>query len=60
MKHDIITDAKKSISGAVHTDRRHDSAEKHVTGRAEYCDDIAEPQGTLPRLSRHVHGCPRG
>ncbi|WP_417711600.1 xanthine dehydrogenase molybdopterin binding subunit [Roseibium aggregatum] len=47
MKHDIITDAKKSISGAVHTDRRHDSAEKHVTGRAEYCDDIAEPQGTL-------------
>ena len=47
MKHDIITDAKKSISGAVHTDRRHDSAEKHVTGQAEYCDDIAEPQGTL-------------
>lgn len=47
MKHNIITDAKKSISGAVHTDRRHDSAEKHVTGRAEYCDDIAEPQGTL-------------
>jgi xanthine dehydrogenase large subunit len=47
MKHDIITDAKTSISGAVHTDRRHDSAEKHVTGRAEYCDDIAEPQGTL-------------
>ena len=47
MKHDIIKDAKGSISGGVHTDRRHDSAEKHVTGRAEYCDDIAEPQGTL-------------
>ena len=47
MKHDIIKDAKKSIIGAVHPVRRHDSAEKHVTGRAEYCDDIAEPQGTL-------------
>jgi xanthine dehydrogenase large subunit len=35
------------IKGAVHTDLRHDSAIKHVTGRAEYCDDIAEPAGTL-------------
>jgi len=47
MKHDVIQHAKTTISGAVHTDRRHDSAEKHVTGRADYCDDIAEPQGTL-------------
>ncbi len=47
MKHEQITEAGKTISGAVHTDRRHDSAEKHVTGRAEYCDDIAEPEGTL-------------
>ena len=35
------------ISGGIHTDRQHDSAIKHVTGRAEYCDDIAEPVGTL-------------
>ncbi|MFW8596135.1 xanthine dehydrogenase molybdopterin binding subunit [Cribrihabitans neustonicus] len=37
----------QTISGAVHLDRQHDSAIKHVTGRAEYTDDIAEPQGTL-------------
>ena len=35
------------INGGVNTDLRHDSAIKHVTGRAEYCDDIAEPIGTL-------------
>jgi xanthine dehydrogenase large subunit len=29
------------------TDPRHDSAVKHVTGRAEYADDIPEPIGTL-------------
>ncbi|WP_281857274.1 xanthine dehydrogenase molybdopterin binding subunit [Litoreibacter halocynthiae] len=39
--------ANASIKGAVNTDLRHDSAIKHVTGRAEYCDDIAEPIGTL-------------
>ena len=37
----------QTISGAVHHDRQHDSAVKHVTGRAEYTDDIAEPYGTL-------------
>lgn len=37
----------KLISGGVHTNRQHDSAIKHVTGQAEYCDDIAEPVGTL-------------
>ncbi len=36
-----------SITGSVYTDRQHDSAIKHVTGRAEYCDDIVEPAGTL-------------
>ena len=35
------------IKGAASTDLRHDSAIKHVTGSAEYCDDIAEPVGTL-------------
>ena len=36
-----------SITGAAHTDRIHDSAAKHVTGAADYTDDIAMPQGTL-------------
>ncbi|WP_193142690.1 xanthine dehydrogenase molybdopterin binding subunit [Meridianimarinicoccus sp. MJW13] len=36
-----------TISGAVSKDRIHDSATKHVTGQAEYTDDIAEPWGTL-------------
>ena len=36
-----------TISGAAHTDRTHDSAVKHVTGRADYTDDIAQPEGTL-------------
>ncbi len=36
-----------TIKGGVHTDRIHDSAIKHVTGRAEYTDDIPEPVGTL-------------
>ena len=35
------------IRGAVHTATRHDSAHKHVTGRAQYVDDIIEPHGTL-------------
>jgi xanthine dehydrogenase large subunit len=36
----------------------HESAAKHVTGRAEYIDDIAEPVGTLHAylgLSAHAH-----
>jgi xanthine dehydrogenase large subunit len=37
----------KTISGGAHSNRKHDSADKHVTGHAEYCDDIAEPAGTL-------------
>ncbi|MCA0943218.1 xanthine dehydrogenase molybdopterin binding subunit [Salipiger pacificus] len=36
-----------NIRGAVHEDRQHDSAIKHVRGLAEYTDDIAEPVGTL-------------
>jgi xanthine dehydrogenase large subunit len=31
----------------VHQDRRHDSGHKHVSGRAEYIDDMVEPAGTL-------------
>ena len=36
-----------SITGTAHTDRIHDSAAKHVTGTADYTDDIAMPEGTL-------------
>ncbi|MCG7493595.1 xanthine dehydrogenase molybdopterin binding subunit [Thalassobius sp. Cn5-15] len=42
-KHDTLPPLK----GLVNDDRQHDSAVKHVTGRAEYCDDIAEPMGTM-------------
>ncbi|GAA0287037.1 xanthine dehydrogenase molybdopterin binding subunit [Rhodovulum strictum] len=48
-----------AISGAVHRDRPHDSAEKHVTGRADYTDDIPEPLGTLHAclgLAEVAHG----
>ena len=35
------------LPGQTHSDLAHDSAVKHVSGRAEYIDDIAEPKGTL-------------
>jgi len=35
------------ITGAAHDSVIHDSAVKHVTGRAEYTDDITEPTGCL-------------
>lgn len=47
------------ITGAVHTDRAHDSAAKQVSGQALYTDDIAEPQGTLHAClggSNFAHG----
>ncbi|NKB52403.1 MAG: xanthine dehydrogenase molybdopterin binding subunit [Rhizobiaceae bacterium] len=47
------------IHGAAHTDVQHDSAIKHVTGRADYCDDISEPVGTLHAylgVSKIAHG----
>ena len=39
--------SSKEISGGVHTPRQHDSAHKHVTGKAEYIDDMLAPTGTL-------------
>ncbi|MBP7243102.1 MAG: xanthine dehydrogenase molybdopterin binding subunit [Amaricoccus sp.] len=36
-----------AIRGGVHTALPHESAANHVTGRAEYIDDIPEPAGTL-------------
>src|SRR5690606_28201703 len=43
----------------VHTGQRHDSAHKHVSGTAEYIDDMVEPEGTLHAylgLSACAHG----
>ena len=37
----------------------HDSASKHVTGRADYTDDLVEPAGTLHAclgLGKIAHG----
>jgi len=45
-KHTPNLKAQK-IVGGVHTDQRHDSAHKHVSGTAVYIDDIPEPAGTL-------------
>lgn len=53
MKDDI------TIAGLAHTDTIHDSAIKHVTGRAEYTDDLAEPSGLIHAylgLSQCAHG----
>ena len=52
-----------NIRGAVHEDRQHDSAIKHVRGLAEYTDDIAEPVGTLHAylgVSTVAHGTLKG
>lgn len=57
MKHDIIT--RETASGSAHQSVAHDSAIKHVSGRADYTDDIAEPAGTLHAalgLSKIAHG----
>jgi len=35
------------IKGAVHKDLRHDSAHKHVSGEAQYIDDLQEPKNLL-------------
>ncbi|WP_117193545.1 xanthine dehydrogenase molybdopterin binding subunit [Rhizobium terrae] len=40
-------ETKPVINGRMHASLKHDSAHKHVTGTAEYIDDIPEPAGTL-------------
>ncbi|MBR0554686.1 xanthine dehydrogenase molybdopterin binding subunit [Ciceribacter sp. L1K23] len=37
----------KYINGPMHAPLKHDSAHKHVSGSAEYIDDIPEPAGLL-------------
>ena len=47
-----------STQTAIHKPVRHDSAHKHVSGRAHYTDDLPVPQGTLQVLiaqSPHAH-----
>jgi xanthine dehydrogenase large subunit len=62
MKHDTIAKGLSAAGapiGAVHQDLVHESAIKHVTGRAEYTDDLTEPAGTLHAalgLSTVAHG----
>ena len=48
-----------SIAGGVRSPQVHESGHKHVTGLAEYADDITEPTGTLHAylgLSQVAHG----
>ncbi len=44
-KIDVI--APNSKAGRLHESTPHDSAIKQVAGRAEYVDDLTEPDGTL-------------
>ena len=37
----------KAPAGRLHESMPHDSAIKHVSGRADYVDDLTEPEGTL-------------
>jgi xanthine dehydrogenase large subunit len=39
--------SKTEIAGGAHSPRQHDSAHKHVTGSADYIDDMPEPAGAL-------------
>ena len=53
MKQDVF------VKGAAHTSIIHDSAVKHVTGQADYTDDLMMPEGTLHGylgLSSVAHG----
>ena len=45
-KLDVVAPAK-STGGRLHESTPHDSAIKQVAGRAEYVDDLTEPEGTL-------------
>ncbi|MEQ8446083.1 MAG: xanthine dehydrogenase molybdopterin binding subunit [Pelagibacterium sp.] len=52
-------DNKPAIKGGVHVAQKHDSGHKHVSGMAEYIDDMLEPAGTLHAylgLSTTAHG----
>jgi xanthine dehydrogenase large subunit len=42
-----LLDLDTAVKGGVRTPTPHDSAHKHVSGKAVYVDDIPEPPGTL-------------
>ena len=49
---------RRRLSGGVREARRHDSAEKHVSGEARYIDDLPEPRDLLHiyvARSPHAH-----
>ncbi|OJT99099.1 MAG: xanthine dehydrogenase molybdopterin binding subunit [Rhizobium sp. 63-7] len=50
---------KTDINGRMHVSLKHDSAHKHVTGSAEYIDDIPEAAGTL-HGALGLSTCPHG
>ncbi len=62
MKHDNLASGRSLgpvAVGTAHQDVIHELAIKHVTGRAEYTDDLTEPAGTLHAalgLSTVAHG----
>ncbi|MFN4059319.1 MAG: xanthine dehydrogenase molybdopterin binding subunit [Paracoccus hibiscisoli] len=54
-----MKDDTAPITGQAHQDTIHDSAIKHVTGHADYTDDLVEPTGTIHAylgLSTCAHG----
>ena len=48
---------QQHITGAPHTDLAHDSAGKHVTGWADYTDDIAQPDRGIAAAGGADTGC---
>lgn len=57
MKHEALD--MDVVIGAAHQSVAHESATKHVTGQADYTDDLVEPAGTLHAalgLSTIAHG----
>ena len=55
-KLDMIAPAK-TTGGRLHESTPHDSAAKQVSGRAEYVDDLTEPEGTLHAYPIARRGC---
>ncbi len=43
----MSSNQSRRINGPIHANLKHDSAHKHVTGSAQYIDDIPEPTGLL-------------
>ncbi len=43
----VSSDKSRLINGHMHTNLKHDSAHKHVTGSAHYIDDMPEPSDLL-------------